>query len=156
MNKLEIYKHYKKLVVAEKFILTGSTVLFLQGLLKKEPGDLDIILINPDGASVEMLKRLRGDHKQNPNYPDERIEIHHEGVKIDFFISSSTTEKTFDTTDGITMAKVSSIIQAKKSYKRDKDFLDLMAISSSIFSKNDLISHLKSSRMNLVVEDLPW
>lgn len=156
MKKLDIYKHYKTLVVADKFILTGSTVLFLQGLLKKEPGDLDIILVNPDHASIEMLKRVRGSHNQNPNYPDERIEIHHEGVKIDFFITSSTSQETFDTTDGITMAKVSSILEAKKSYSRDKDVLDLMAISSSIFNKKELISHLKSSRMNLVVDDIPW
>lgn len=156
MKKLDIYKHYKTLVVADKFILTGSTVLFLQGLLKKEPGDLDIILVNPDQASIEMLKRVRGSHNQNPNYPDERIEITHEGVKIDFFVTSSIKEETFDTTDGITMAKVSSIIKAKKSYNRDKDFLDLMVLSKIIFCEEDLKKYLKSSRMNLIPDDLPF
>jgi predicted nucleotidyltransferase len=147
MKKTEIYYHYKSIIKAEKFVLTGSTVLHLHGLTKKEPQDIDIILVNPDETSIEILKRLQ--ETTNPNfkhYDGTMFQIKHEATNVDFFIVSELKEKTLELKDGIEMSLVMPIIKAKKSYSRDKDVLDLMAMAKNIYTNCELFNYLDKKR----------
>jgi predicted nucleotidyltransferase len=148
MKNTEIYYHYKGIIKAEKFILTGSTVLHLHGLLKKEPKDIDIIVVNPDQLSIEILKRLQ--ETTNPNfnhYDGTMFQIKHEATKVDFFIVNELKEKTLELKDGIEMSLVMPIIKAKKSYSRDKDVLDLMSMAKNIYSNNELNLYVDKTRL---------
>lgn len=147
MTKLEIYKHYKTLLVAEAHILTGSYVLNLQGLVKREPTDLDIILVNPTQEAIDTLKRLQ--ESTNPDfkhYDGQMYQIKHENIKIDFFINDSRKEKTLKLEDGVEISLVMPIIEEKKSYNRDKDIMDLATIARNIFNNSDLSNYLNKRK----------
>lgn len=126
-NKIELAKHYEKLLTAEQFIVTGSTALELHGL-DVHSDDLDIILVNPSAECQESLRKLntlKGDYAGGC-----ACQFESGGTKIDIFIESKP--KTCCSYDGIQINPVKDIVAAKNRIGRPKDVDQLTAISATL------------------------
>jgi hypothetical protein len=126
-HKIELAKHYEKLLTAEQFIVTGSTALKLHGL-DVHSDDLDIILVNPSTECQESLRKLntlKGDYSGGCACQFEQV-----GIKIDIFIESKP--KTCCSYDGIQINPVKDIVAAKNRIGRPKDVDQLTAISATL------------------------
>lgn len=138
MKKFEIVKHLSTLIQCEKLIITGSLALELHGF-KVEKNDIDLILVNPAEASVEMLKRL-AEESPTPyghRYPDALpISFIFEETYIDIFIEDMDVEDTSLKAHGFYIAKIDRIVKAKMEHNRDKDWVSLMRLGRQIFNPN--------------------
>lgn len=126
-HKIELAKHYEKLLTAEQFIVTGSTALKLHGL-DVHSDDLDIILVNPSAECQESLRKLntlKGDYAGGCACQFESA-----GIKIDIFIESKP--KTCCSHDGIQINPVKDIVAAKNRIGRTKDVDQLTALSEML------------------------
>lgn len=134
-------EHFKSLIKAEQFILTGSYCLNILGLYDKKPKDLDIILVNPDATSIDVLERLK---IENPDYPDSQLltRVKHGDIIIDFFIEKNKRD-VLELKDGTLLAMPKDVVKAKKSHGRLKDILQLQVMSEMFFTKEDLDKYLK-------------
>jgi hypothetical protein len=153
-EKLKAIKHLKTLLGdSEQFVLTGSSVIELQGLTSKV-NDIDISLVRPSESTLSLLRRLVED---NPVYVSKNAElmqrgiyifrlesIKSESIKVDVF----TTEKTaYDESlnyAGIIISPICGIVAAKKSYNRFKDFKQLKEWASAIFDHSKLEESIDS------------
>ena len=55
-------------------------------------------------------------------------------------------EKTLKLENGVEISLIMPIIDAKRSFNRDKDVLDLMSISRMIYSQKEFESYLESRK----------
>lgn len=149
MLKIEVIKHFKSILKSDRFILTGSTVLAMNGLCK-ENTDIDIILINPSEETLEKLKKLQEESfKDNlgrfTNYQGEEvIMLKFEGFKLDFFVKTGEYPKFFEFR-GIECNSIGNIIEAKKKIGRPKDWMQLLALSKKFSNPNDFNKYLENS-----------
>lgn len=148
MNKEEIIKQLKALLPCEQFVVTGSYALQQMGLVTKAMGavgDIDIILVNPTEESVNILTRLQSEFpaKTKFEYEKKGFIFVQDGVKIDVFIES-VKEETELMFNGILLAKVDHIINAKKSYNRMKDWIQLRKISRLFFKEEEFTTFLNN------------
>lgn len=128
------------------FILTGSTALAYHGLLEiSEAKDLDILLVKPDQGALDVLNKLQA---ANPSAKFReggpvKYSFIYEDVKVDVWILDSHEDSTFTCTpDGIRIASIRSIVNAKKHIGRSKDWIHLMQLANKIFDKNQFDSAL--------------
>jgi hypothetical protein len=150
MNKLKIAQHFKTVLPAEDFILTGSFALNQLGFDVKVK-DLDIALINPKGSTLEVLEELE---KANPpknliSYPTllENKKIFrfiYEGVEVDVFIYRNLVVTNTQTKCGINIAPVSHIVNEKKKLRRPKDMIQLLSLSKTIITDQEFDSFVKN------------
>jgi hypothetical protein len=158
MNRIEVLKHFKNLIECEQFVLGGSTVLLLNGLTSKDSKDLDISITKPSESSLELLKKLARESSSptNPpgvndeNYKAKVISILFNGYKLDFFPyyppSSSENVPCTLTYEGIDVATIGYIIEKKRGYGRDKDFLQLKSLAGK-FHDEELFNKYVKTRM---------
>lgn len=151
LKNIETINHFVSLVECDKFIVTGSHVLHLNGLVDKV-GDLDVVLVGATEESIEMLRRLEKDGKyaiieSNKDYPNQAtiIRIEYLGLKIDFFLDTVGEAQTQIKLDKFYIATVSSIIAAKKSYGRLKDWIQLRKMAKGIHDETLFQKYLDTS-----------
>ena len=143
-----IIKHFMCILDCDKIIITGSYALNKMGLCKSVK-DIDIMLINPSAATIEILKKLahadESKHLLPVDYPDsiDLFRIMFNGKKVDFFTSPMVPSREYLTLDnGITISTVPDIVRAKKACNRLKDILQLRNIAESIYKESDLNTYL--------------
>jgi len=144
MNKFKVLEHISSLVKCDKFIITGSLALELHGF-KVEKNDIDIVLINPDETSIEVLKRLeeKSPTPYNHKYPgSEPISFIFEEVYVDIFIGDTKTEATELKYQDYYVAKVDRIVNAKISHNRDKDWVSLMRLARQILPERAFVQFI--------------
>ena len=139
MTTLEIAKHYKTLLPCDQFLLTGSSALQLYGLVKDgQPGDIDIILINPTSEARDILNRLQTANPANTKPSSDTVAyiFRHESYKIDVFFETVKVQQPL-TFDGIELNPLSKIVAAKKKANRPKDWLQLRKMSRTILTVDE-------------------
>lgn len=151
MDKLKIAHHFKLVLPAEDFILTGTFALSQMGFGIKVK-DLDIVLINPTQSTLEVLESLE---KSNPpknllDYPTtlenkRMFRFIHEGIEVDVFIYRDKIPTVIQTQCGLKIAPLYHIIQAKKVLGRPKDYIQLLSLSRKIMSDDEFNSYVKNS-----------
>lgn len=150
-EKLTEIKRLKTLFFdCEQFVLTGSTVVEMQGLCSSS-ADIDIILIEPSTATKNLLRQLVTDlpAKSNSVKIMEEKGFHSftdNCFKVDVFIQPKT-DGLYDsrlTYDGITLSPIINLVQAKKSHNRLKDILQLRAWAEKLHDPARLIENLIS------------
>lgn len=150
MNKLKIAHHFKTVLLAEDFILTGSFALNQLGFDIKAK-DLDIVLVNPKGSTLEVLEELE---KANPpknliSYTlplniKQTFRFMYDGIGVDVFIHKNLIVSTTQTKCGLTIAPISHIVKAKKDLNRPKDMIQLINLSKTIISDEEFNSYVKT------------
>jgi len=140
-EKLTTIKKLKTLLWdCEQFILTGSTVVELQGLTNTST-DIDIILVNP----TEDVKRLISKFVEaSPARPDS-VKLMEKGI-YSFFENKIKVDVFFDTQkydaslnyDGIILSPLMPLVAAKKSFHRLKDLLQLKAWAAQFYKPENL------------------
>jgi hypothetical protein len=150
MNKLKIAHHFKLVLPADDFIVTGSTALSKLGFNVRSR-DLDIILVNPKQSTLETLEALETANppKNLLNYPTplEHKKIFrfiHEGVEIDVFIHENLTVTGIQTDCGLKLAPLNHIVKAKKELGRPKDMIQLLKLTREIITKEEFSSYVKT------------
>ena len=148
MNKKEAIKHFKTLLQCEQFVVTGSYALQKMGLISKgigTVGDLDIILVNPTEEAINILTRLAEESPAETqfHYLKKGIILKFNGTKIDFFFETQAIVTDL-TVDGVLISPVNRIIDAKKSYNRDKDWHQLRKMSRIFFKQEEFETYLNS------------
>jgi len=140
-----IINHYKKLMVCEQFIITGSFGWMQLGLMSKAK-DLDIILVNPTEESLAVLEKLREPSK-NTDYPNDKNQflVNHEGTMIYFFINTSKID-TIELANGISIASIKGTVKAKKRFARLKDFLQLKNIAEIFYNEAEFTQFLRNQQ----------
>lgn len=142
-------KHFKALLPCEKFIVTGSYVLYHLGLIDKV-NDLDIILYKPTQAAVDIVKRLQEQSpaKTKPKPEGELVAIVNFGeIKIDFFVQT-ILPPTFNL-NGIDASNVQNIIQAKKNYGRIKDMIQLKQLSNKFMTDKEFNNFMATTPVDI-------
>lgn len=129
----DVIKQLKTLLPCEQFIVTGSYALSKFGLHKGNPGDLDIILVNPTEEAVNIITRMSKEFPAKTQFPSiEKGRIFMMGdIKVDAFIQKEK-ENTEIMIDGVLYATVDHIVKAKKSIGRVKDWIQLRKIAGGI------------------------
>jgi hypothetical protein len=135
----------------EQFILTGSTVVKLQGFHMLSEGDIDICLYKPSEATMELLRRHVADYPVRTNNDKLALKgmflFGFQGWKVDIFI---THEKYDDRLqyDGVILSSVMALVDAKKKYHRLKDILQLRKWAKQIFNEGMLDNELDCVILN--------
>lgn len=144
---LEKLKTLKTILPANEFILTGSTALAYHGLAELSASkDLDIILVDPSDSAKEILDRLQKENP-NPKFTGKGTLTYsfiYEGIKVDIWVAKVDAKNLLSTPDGIKVSCIQSIVKAKKSYNRPKDWVQLMQLASKIFDGKLFESQLSS------------
>lgn len=150
MNKLKIAHHFKAILLADDFIITGTLALSQMGFTTTVK-DLDIILINPKQHTLEVLENLE---KTNPpknlvSYPtsieNKRIfRFVYEGVNIDVFIHPSSISSAIQTKCGLNITPLYHIVSAKKYLARPKDIIQLLKLSNEIITDDEFKNYVKT------------
>ena len=150
MDKLKIAHHFKLVLPAEDFILTGTFALQKMGFNVRTK-DLDIILVNPKQSTLELLESLE---KANPprnllDYPTQLenkgiFRFIHEGVEVDVFIHRNPTVTESQTQCGLKLASLKHIVKAKKDLGRPKDIVQLLKLSRDIITDEEFNSYVKN------------
>ncbi len=137
--------HYKKLIVCEQFIVTGSYGWALLGLASTIT-DLDIILVNPTEESLNLLDRIK-EPKPQLLYPEGKTQfaVLYEAIHIDFFVKNTKID-TIDLANGLSIASIKGTIKAKKAYARLKDWMQLKNIADMFYSDSDFLDFLKKEQ----------
>jgi predicted esterase YcpF (UPF0227 family) len=139
-TKLQTVKELKVIFGdCEQFVLTGSLIAHLQGFIA-EPKDIDIILVNP---AVSAERQLERHVKEFATYPNNQKIIDKgiycftfNGTKVDMFVQKEKYDEKL-TYDGIILSSFISIVNAKQSYHRLKDFMHLKAWAEMIFNRKN-------------------
>lgn len=145
-EKLEVIKSLKTILGdCEQFYLTGSTVVELQGLTGAS-NDIDVVIVNPSTACVDLLNRLITDNPTgiNDNYNGKanRFSFMFQGLKVDAFTDSLKIDNEL-TYSGIILSSVMQLVIEKKSYHRLKDLKQLKAWSEKLYKHSELESELE-------------
>ena len=144
----QIIEHLQKLIVCDKIIFTGSFALEQMGLTGKVK-DLDVLLFNPSSDTILVLNRLHQPYGV-PNYPDNpnQFRIIINNISVDLFITDKVENHLDICWEGmqLSISKVDGIINAKKSYNRLKDVLQLKSISEVFYKPEDLKNFINSEQ----------
>ncbi len=164
LQRLRTLAYYKKLIDAERFIVTGGLVLHMHGLKKQIGEDVDVILIKPNEGAMKALEHL--EIKNENDYPDAFMSIKTEtGLKIDFWVLPKTVEMASiirfenevgerydilaDDYEELEISMVMPIINAKKSYPQDKHLFERAAMAQKICSDGDWGNFVRNKIKNL-------
>lgn len=144
--KIEKLKTLKALLGAKEVILTGSLALAYHGLLElTDCKDLDILVLNPSDTTTEVLKRLQTE-SPSPKFVEGgpvNYSFFYEEIKVDVWVITAHEDKEYLTTkDGIQIASIKSIVKAKLSYNRTKDWVQLMQLAKKIYDPAKFASAL--------------
>lgn len=115
------------------FLIVGSGALLMCGIpLSREPHDVDIEVI----CTKEQEQKLKVLHEANdsvkgssPNCP---YIFKIKDIPVNVWVVDEFTHKHTIKCDNIKYATVSSVLQKKMSYKRSKDFQDLLNIVTGL------------------------
>lgn len=125
-------------LLKNQFTVTGSTALYLHGLIASEQvKDLDILVTSPADYIIELLQTL---HRAAPsstfreNGPTLYSFIFL-GAKVDVWSIPCENVQVY-TEHGTGVASVEHIIQAKRQINRAKDWLDMKRIAKRIFDQS--------------------
>ena len=158
-EKLRIASRYKALLQAEDFLITGTLALKLMGFNIKSVKDLDIILVKPKRSTLDILQTLENLYPpRNPSpYPvpmeaKQVFRFMHGDLSIDVFIKDNYFKDTLQTGDGIKIAPLNHIMEAKKSMRRPKDVFQLLALRSTILNDTELQSYLGVGFQNTIID----
>jgi hypothetical protein len=66
----------------------------------------------------------------------------HDGLSIDVFIKDINFKDALQTGDGIKIAPLNHIVEAKKSMRRPKDMVQLLALRGTIISDTEFQSYV--------------
>lgn len=139
----------------DSIILTGSYALYKMGLTESS-NDIDIVLVNPDKATKDLLlfwqNEFPAETKASKNTAVYAI-FKLNGVKIDVFVVDKSNVQTIKTDSGYEIESVKSIVSAKKSYRRLKDYLQLKKIAESIFKQSELDDYLSKTPINIIINN---
>lgn len=152
--KDEVLQNVCNMCKAERIIVTGSTALYKMGVVR-EASDLDIILVNPDNPTKEVLLFWQKEFPAKTKAPtgSRLFAIFNlKGIKVDIFIQKDYREQTIKTYAGYEIASVKGIVDAKMSYKRLKDWLQLQRIALSIFDESKFQKWLKDTPIALITK----
>jgi hypothetical protein len=143
-----------KMAKADRIIVTGSTALYKMGLVQ-DVGDLDIILVNPDKVTMDILLFWQKGFPARTKAPENSelfsiFTLHK--TKVDIFIQKDFQERTIPTNRGYEIATVKHIVKAKMIYKRLKDWLQLRQIASSIFDETKFQKWLKETPIKQITQ----
>lgn len=130
----------------EQFVLTGSTVVQLQGLTG-ESKDIDITLVKPTDATVEILRNLQKQFPYKGRESKKMFILDYHGFKVDIFITEVVPYDEKLNYDGIIISSIKQIVDVKKSYRRLKDLLQLRAWSMTIYSSATLFTDLTTIQL---------
>jgi hypothetical protein len=138
----------KTLLGSKNLILTGSTALAYHGLLDMtEANDLDIVITSPTATETEILNRLQSESPSKKFVPGGVVNYSFlfEGVKVDVWTVDKHPDSEFlQTKDGVQVASIRSIVNAKLGYGRSKDWIQLMQLSKRIFDEDKFKKELPS------------
>jgi hypothetical protein len=138
---LEKLKTLQTLLGKEDLVLTGSTALAFHGLMNmSDAHDLDLVLVNGSDLAVGVLDKLQAANPSKKHHAQSPVDYSfiYEGVKVDIWHLKAHGEKNYLlTSDGIKVSSISSIVKAKKSYNRPKDWVQLMQLSAKIFDNTE-------------------
>lgn len=158
-EKLRIASLCKVLLQAEDFLITGTLALKLMGFNIKSVKDLDIILVKPKRSTLDILQTLENLYPpRNPStYPvpmeaKQVFRFRHGDLSIDVFIKDNYFKDTLQTGDGIKIAPLNHIVEAKKSIRRPKDVFQLLALRSTILNDTELQSYLGVGFQNTIID----
>ena len=158
-EKLRIASLCKALLQAEDFLITGTLALKLMGFNIKSVKDLDIILVKPKRSTLDILQTLENLYPpRNPSpYPvpmeaKQVFRFMHGDLSIDVFIKDNYFKDTLQTGDGIKIAPLNHIVEAKKSMRRPKDVFQLLALRSTILNDTELQSYLGVGFQNTIID----
>jgi len=140
----------KLILPCEQFIITGSYALVLYGIIKlSDTNDIDIILVNPEPSTIEMLKKFMEKYPAKTS-PNETSSVKYifmfDDIKIDVFFE---TKKIITglVTENYTISSVNDIVQAKKSYNRPKDWMQLRYISRLFWTEKDFQEYMNKQTL---------
>ena len=89
------------------FIITGSISLYLQGILNRVPGDID--LITDDYEMVRYLRSTCVEYTQILNIPGHFRFLYQDSIYVDVFIEDIDTKTTVEGKIGAKTYKLSTI-----------------------------------------------
>ena len=89
------------------FIITGSISLYLQGILNRVPGDID--LITDDYEMVRYLRSTCVEYTQILNIPGHFRFLYQDSIYVDVFIEDIDTKTTVEGKIGAKIYKLSTI-----------------------------------------------
>jgi len=152
MTSLEIYKHFKTVLPAEQFIITGSNALYLMGVTKSTPGDIDVLLVNPSDEAISLCEKLnlldflKSDKSDAYRNSSLLAQFEFDGKKIDIFRTNKKRDELLSI-DGVYVDKLDLIIAAKKSYNRPKDWIHCAKIAQVICTQSELNQYISKSSL---------
>lgn len=128
----------------ENLVLGGSTALKLHGLnIKKNPEDLDVILFSPTMEQFNFLKNIEdfSEFDQNDGYEQvykfKKI-VDNQTFTLDILIEhTAVPQNLLLLKRGSMLIKIQDIditIEAKSSYRREKDLKDLLDLKNLNFN----------------------
>ena len=137
-----VIDHFTKLLNCERLVVTGSYALYRYGLLDTIK-DLDIIIMKPDSASLQLLEDMRIENKTD--YPDSKmhIRVNTLDVDIDFFIFDNVWGESLLLDNGMYLQTPREIAIAKRQFSSLKQVLQLKKISKIFYNKTLLKDQLQ-------------
>ena len=152
-TKLSVSKSLKTILGdVHQFVLTGSTIAELQGLTDKS-GDIDIVLIGVPSSTIDLLDR----HVKHYPVHSDKVNItlrskqmfvfKYQGFKVDVFIKCEDYDGKLQY-DGIIISPIMKLVEAKKSYNRLKDIMQLRDWSRKMFKQEEFMSDLEKVVFN--------
>jgi hypothetical protein len=147
----------KTLLPAKNFIVTGSYVLAIYGLVDVDDvHDLDIILVNPEQTALDNITNYVRDFPAKNQPPKDSSFcqgiFYFGAIKVDVFVENDFAEPVLNI-DGVNHTLVPHIIKAKKSYNRIKDWLQCRAMSRIFFKQEEFAQQLNDNWKALLRED---
>lgn len=145
MEILESLKQLKVLLKAQQFALTGSFVVNKIGLCDSY-SDIDIVLVNPDKETINVLSELQEKFPKNDSintYKSESIyKFTYNELKIDAIISNHILDSELTYGEFI-ISPIDEIVSAKKYYKSPKHMFQLMKWRDAIISFEEIRSFIE-------------
>jgi hypothetical protein len=136
------FEAFGKLLVelnGPNLVVCGSNVLLAHGLnFSREPGDLDVAIYTPtedQAEKIAVLKEFSKPGKSNPNI----MKFEREGLELDLLVHPDRVvpdDLLYYEHNG-TYYKVQSVdnlVEAKRGYKRDKDYEDFSDLKDRNFN----------------------
>ena len=150
-----IYDHFSRIIKCDEMIVTGSAALHTYGLATKV-SDIDIIVVRATTEAIEILKKLQEAEESKHliiEYEgvrnEELIRIMFNGIKIDFFIVP-VTEEHLTLANGVRIATISRIINAKKGHNRFKDWFQLIHLAKQFATESEFHKFINSEALRVL------
>lgn len=143
---LDVAAHFKTVLPADDFVLTGSFALNLIGFSINFK-DLDIILVNPKESTIDVLKDLQSKNppKNLIDYPGREVyRFVYDGVDIDVFITKQTINTSLFTESNIKLYTVGNIVLEKLKLSRPKDYIQLKRLADQMMSQEKFDNYINS------------